>query len=79
MKNFMNFPARYGSYFWKTHPSQLPNMDKFSTIRPWSSPENRRFEKRLDDFSRNRSESPPGKLKFWKNNWMSFPGFSNKG
>ena len=24
------------------------------------------------------SVSPPGKLKFWKNIWMSFPGFANK-
>ena len=33
----------------------------------------------MDEFSRNRFESPPGKLKFRKNIWMSFPGFDNKG
>ena len=33
----------------------------------------------MDEFSRNRSESPARKLKFWKNIWMSFPGFDNKG
>ena len=36
-------------------------------------------KKKMDEFSRNRSESPSGKLKFWKNIWMSFPGFANKG
>ena len=30
----------------------------------------------LDEFIRN---SHPGKLKFQKNFWMSFPGFANKG
>ena len=33
----------------------------------------------MDEFSRNRFESPPRKLKFWKNIWTSFPGFDNKG
>ena len=30
----------------------------------------------MDEFSRNRSASPLGKLKFRKNIWVSFPGFS---
>jgi len=31
---------------------------------------------KMDEFSRKRSESPLGKLKLWKNLWMSFPGFA---
>ena len=37
------------------------------------------FENILDEFSRNRCVSRPGKLKFRENFWMSFPGFANKG
>jgi len=32
----------------------------------------------MDEFSRNLTDSPPGKLKFWKYIWMIFPGFFNK-
>ena len=54
-------------------------MDEFS--RNWfsSCPGNRNFEKILDEFSRNPSVSHPEKLKFWKNFWVSYPGFANKG
>ena len=42
------------------------------------------FGKRLETFSKNRSElplenSPFGKLRFRKNIWMGFPEFANKG
>ena len=33
----------------------------------------------MDEFSRNQSQSPPGKLKFWENIWMSFPEFADMG
>ena len=33
----------------------------------------------MDEFSRNRSVSRSGKLKFRENFWMSFPGSANKG
>ena len=36
------------------------------------------FEINLDEFSRKRSASPT-QLEFWKNIWMGFPGFANKG
>ena len=34
--------------------------------------------RKMDEHSRNRSQSPSGKLKFLKNNWMSFPELVNK-
>ena len=36
------------------------------------------ISKKMDDFSRNRSNSPPEKLTF-ENIWMSFPRFANMG
>ena len=36
-------------------------------------------KKMMAEFSRNPSVSHPGKMKFRKNFWMSFPGFANKG
>ena len=32
----------------------------------------------MAEFSKNWAELPTGKLKFWKNIWMIFPGFVNK-
>ena len=73
---------------WKTHPEIFP---KFQFFGAWHSPVglayapilcktlNRHSQKMMDEFSRNRSSSCPGKLKFRKNFWMSLPGFANKG
>ena len=54
-------------------------MDEFSRYRFESSFSKIEIPTKLDDFSKNRSESPLGKLKFWKNIWMSFLGFTHKG
>ena len=56
-----------------------PTMNKFSRNRSSLCPGNWKIEKILDEFPRNLSVSHPGKLKFRKNFWMSFPGFANKG
>ena len=42
-------------------------------------PQKLKFGKNTDEFSRNRSVSRPGKLKFRKHFWMNFPRFANKG
>jgi len=60
---------------WKTHPVSFRNFN-FRVISWTDLWETRPY---LDEFSRNRSVSRPGELKFRENFWMSFPGFVNKG
>ena len=64
---------------WKTHPEISRNfsfpgcdIDRYFTKTDT-------HKKLTDEFSRNPSMSHPGKLKFHKNFWMSFPRFANKG
>ena len=50
----------------------------FPEIGPAHAPEIEFSKKKLDEFSRNLSVLHPGKLKFRKNFWMTFPGLGNK-
>ena len=51
----------------------------FPEISPAHAPEIEVSEKYWMSFTENPSVSHPKKLKFRKNFWISFPGFSNKG
>ena len=53
-------------------------MDEFFRNRLVAHDRKIEISKEMDEFSRNRSESPPGKLIFL-NIWMSFPEFAKKG
>ena len=61
---------------WKTHPKPEILDIKNYEFRGITDPNQ---PSKLDEFSRNWSESPPGKLKFRKNIWMSFPELAFKG
>jgi len=63
--------GRKWTVFWKTHPSHLSKLDELSRNRStWKL----KFQKKMDEFSRERSKSQSDKLKFQKIFWC-FPGF----
>ena len=80
--------------FWKTHPRQhlvekwawnrpiygiiIKIWVSFPEIGPAHATETNILKKMLEEFSRNRSGSRPGKLKFRENFQMSFQGYANK-
>ena len=72
-QKFEDFWALFGK-FWKTHPNIFQNFHFFRVVtqtnfwktHPGQLP-------KMDEFSRKRSECSPGKLKLWKDIWMSFP------
>ena len=63
---------------WKTHPNIFTKLQLFGW---WLGPISGKLIQPLTKYGRLflKSVRPPEKLKFWKNIWMAFPRFANKG
>ena len=67
-------------FYWKTHPDQMLHIIYgLSQKNRMDEPQNWNFQKNWISFPVKRPVWRPGKLKFQKNFWMSFPWFANKG
>ena len=81
LDRFMENSSKYAPIYYKNWIASLMKflVDEFSRNRSCSCPRNWKFWKKMDEFLQKSVCVTSRKTEIWKNLWISFPEFANKG